>query len=103
VASRSGWSDTFVRFATNLYGAPPLAGKDFADYRARTKDETIVGAGLAVRLPTGDYEDDKLINLGQNRFAFRPQLGLVVSRGKWTSELTAEVAFYTDNDDFSMA
>ncbi len=100
VASRSGWSDTFVRFAANLYGAPPLAGKDFADYRARTKDETIVGAGLAVRLPTGDYEDDKLINLGQNRFAFRPQLGLVVSRGKWTSELTAEVAFYTDNDDF---
>jgi hypothetical protein len=38
--TRSGWSDTFVRIAANLYGAPPLAGKEFADYRARTKDET---------------------------------------------------------------
>lgn len=98
--TRNGWSDTFVRFAANLYGAPPLEGKEFADYRARAKDETIIGAGLVVRLPTGDYMDDKLINLGQNRYVFRPQIGLVVSRGKWTTEVTAEIAFYTDNDDF---
>jgi hypothetical protein len=97
---RSGWSDTFVRFAINLYGAPPLRGKEFGAYRAKIKNETIVGAGLAVRLPTGDYMDDKLINLGQNRFAFRPQIGVVHNRDKWTTEVTAEVAFYTDNDDF---
>ena len=97
---RSGWSDTFVRFAINLYGAPPLRGKEFGAYRAKTKNETIVGAGLAVRLPTGDYMDDKLINLGQNRFALRPQIGVIHTRDKWTTEVTAEVAFYTDNDDF---
>ena len=97
---RNGWSDSFVRFAINLHGAPPLRGKEFGAYRATTKNETIVGAGLVVRLPTGDYMDDKLINLGQNRFAFRPQIGVIHTRDKWTTEVTAEVAFYTDNDDF---
>ena len=99
-ASRSGWVDTVVRFAVNLYGAPPLSGKEFAVYRAGVKVETIVGMGLVVRLPTGEYMDDKLINLGNNRFAFRPQLGVIHTRGKWTVELTGDVAFYTDNDEF---
>ena len=97
---RSGWSDTFVRFAANLYGGPPLSGKDFSDYRATLKEETIVGAALVLRLPTGDYMDDKLINLGQNRFAIRPQIGVIHTRNEWTTEFTAEIAFYTDNDDF---
>lgn len=96
---RNGWSDTFVRLAINLYGAPPLRDKEFAVYRARAT-ETIVGLGLAVRLPTGKYLETKLINLGQNRFAFRPQLGVVHRRGKWTAEATGEIAFYTRNDEF---
>ncbi len=99
-ASRSGLSDTFVRLAINLYGAPPLSGKKFVAYRAATDTETIVGVALSVRLPTGNYMDDKLINLGKNRFAFRPQIGVIHTRGKWTTEVTGEVAFYTDNNDF---
>lgn len=98
--SRSGWADSFLRLAVNLYGAPPLRGKAFAAYRSENQVETIVGAGLAVRLPTGDYMEDKLINLGQNWFAFRPQIGVVHYRGKWTAEMSGEVAFYTENDDF---
>ncbi|MCX6867981.1 MAG: transporter [Verrucomicrobia bacterium] len=98
--ARDGWADTTVRFAINLLGAPPLAGKEFAEYRAHADCETIIGAGLAVDLPTGEYFDDKLINLGNNRFAFRPQLGLVHQRGKWTGELTTSARFFTDNEDF---
>ncbi|MCX6878830.1 MAG: transporter [Verrucomicrobia bacterium] len=98
---RSGWADTTLRFAVNLYGAPPLSGKEFAEYRAAHADcETIVGAGLAVVLPTGEYFDDKLINLGGNRCVARPQLGIVHSRGKWTMELTGAASFYDANDDF---
>ena len=97
---RNGLADSFVRFAINLHGAPPLRGKEFGAYRTKTKDETIVGAGLVVRLPTGNYLDDKLINLGQNRFALRPQIGVVHTRDKWTIEGTVEVAVYTDNNDF---
>jgi len=98
--SRSGWTDTFLRLAVNLYGALPLRRKEFVAYRSGVKDETIVGMGLVVRLPTGEYMEDKLINLGQNRFAFRPQLGINHTRGKWTLEASGEVAFYTDNDEF---
>jgi len=98
---RSGFADTSVRFAVNLFGAPPLAGKEYAKYRAtKTDNETIVGAGLVLQLPTGQYYDYKLINLGDNRFTFRPQLGAVHNWGKWSAELTVQTWFFTDNDDF---
>jgi hypothetical protein len=98
--NRNGLADTSLRFAVNLLGAPPLAGKEFAEYRAKTESETIVGAGVVVQLPTGQYFDDKLINLGGNRFVFRPQFGVVHNHGKWSEELTTAAWFFTDNDDF---
>ena len=97
---REGLSDTFVRFAVNLYGAPPLAGKEYRSYRSGKSIDTVVGLGLAVRLPTGNYLEEKLLNLGDNRFTFRPQLGFSHRRGNWSAELTAEAAFYTENDEF---
>jgi hypothetical protein len=98
--NRSGLSDSFVRFAINLYGAPPLKSKEYAEYRSKIDVETIVGAGFSVQLPTGDYMDDKLINLGTNRYTFRPQVGVVHTRGKWSTEVTGTVALYSDNDEF---
>ena len=98
--TRSGLSDSVLRFAINLFGAPPLEGKEFAAYRAKVDIETIFGAALVAHLPTGDYMNDKLINLGTNRFTFRPQLGVVHNRGKWSFELTGSVWLYTDNNDF---
>lgn len=98
--SRSGAGDTRMRVSANIYGTPPLSGREFAEYRAKIKRETVVGVALAMRMPTGDYMKDKLINLGKNRFTFRPQLGVMHTRGKWTADLTSEVAFFTDNDEF---
>jgi hypothetical protein len=97
---RSGLSDSLVRLAVNLYGSPPLKGKEFQSYRAEHTSETTVGFGLVARLPTGQYYKDKLINLGKNRYALRPQLGMQHSQGKWSAEITGEVAFYTKNDEF---
>jgi hypothetical protein len=97
---RSGWADSIVRFAINLYGAPPLADKEYAAYRAKTEVETIIGTALVVQLPTGHYLKDKLINLGTNRFTFRPELGVVHSRGNWSFEATGTALLYTDNDEF---
>jgi hypothetical protein len=99
-AERSGWADPIVRVAVNLLGAPALEGKEFAAYRESIERETIVGLALAVHLPFGEYFDDKLINLGSNRFTFRPQLGVVHARGRWSFELTGSAWFFTDNDDF---
>ena len=97
---RGGMSDSVMRFAINLYGAPPLKGEEFAAYRAKVDVETIIGTALVVQLPTGEYKDGKLINLGTNRYTFRAQLGVVHNRAKWSVELTGEVYLYTDNNDF---
>jgi hypothetical protein len=97
---RNGLTDTFLRFAINLSGAPPLQGIDYAEYRAAAEVETIVGAALSVQLPTGDYMNDKLINLGTNRYTFRPQFGVIHTRGDWSLEATGVIELYTDNNDF---
>jgi hypothetical protein len=99
-ADRSGMTDPILRVAVNLYGGPPLKGKEFAKYRAGLEKETIVGAALAVHVPLGEYLDDKLINIGTNRFTIRPQLGVIHNRGKWGFELTGSAWIFTDNNDF---
>ncbi len=98
--SRRGLSDSILRFAVNLYGAPPLKDKEFVAYRSAADIETIAGAALVIHLPTGNYMEDKLINLGSNRFTFRPQFGVVHTRGKMSIEFTGAAWFYTDNNDF---
>jgi hypothetical protein len=97
---RVGLTDPILRLAINLKGAPPLRGKEYLTYRAKQDIETIVGAGLSIQLPTGDYLDDKLINLGSNRYNIRTRMGVVHKRGKWSMEMTGAVWFYTENDDF---
>ena len=99
--SRSGLNDTVLRFSMNLFGAPPLSGKEFIEYKQEHQDcETIVGLGLVMVLPTGHYEKSRLLNLGSNRFTIRPQLGVIHNRGPWGFELTGSVWFYTENDSF---
>ncbi len=97
---RRGLADPRLRLAVDLLGAPALRGREFAAYRAAHPVNTVVGAAVAVTLPLGEYLKDKLLNLGQNRFAIQPQLGVVHTRGPWSYELTGSVSFFTDNDDF---
>jgi hypothetical protein len=97
---RDGFADPWLRLSVNLVGAPALKGKEYLDYRGAHPVNTVVGAAVAVMLPLGDYQKDKLLNLGQNRFIIRPQAGLVHTRGPWSYELTGSVFFFTDNDEF---
>ena len=53
-----------------------------------------------VAVPVGQYDPDKLINLGQNRWGFRPRLGVSHKVGGWTLEGMGSVLLYTDNSDF---
>ena len=87
------------RLSANLL-APALSGKDYADFRRQNPVLTSLGAAFEVRLPLGEYQDDKLINLGQNRFYLSPQLGVLHTRGEWSFELTGTTYFFTDNDEF---
>jgi len=97
---RRGLADARVRFSMNLYGAPALKGKEFLEYRARNQTNTTIGAAMAITVPTGDYNNQWLINLGSNRWIFRPQLGVLHQRKKWQFEMTGSVSIFGDNDDF---
>lgn len=92
----AGLGDTLFRCSVNFYGAPALTLKEFADYR----QDTIIGASLQVSVPTGQYDADKLLNNGTNRWFVKPELGLSQAWGPWTAELAAGVKFFTDNEDF---
>jgi len=94
--TRSGLTDMQVRFSSNILGSPALSPQEFA----RTPIQTALGASLTVTAPTGQYDGTKLINLGTNRWGFKPELGLSAPAGRWTLEAYAGAWFYTPNDDF---
>jgi len=94
---RRGFMDPRIRLSMLLYGGPAESRSEFGKSE---KSNTVVGAAVAIKLPYGHYLEDRLINLGQNRWMIRPQLGVTHSRNKWTYELTGSVFIYGDNDDF---
>ena len=51
--------------------------------------------------PLGQYDPAKLVNLGTNRWSFKPELGLSRTSGKWVVEGMAGVWLFTDNTDFA--
>src|SRR3569833_86619 len=92
----NGFADPRFRVSVNLFGAPALSLKEFANY----KQDLIVGVSLQVSAPLGQYDDSKLLNLGSNRWSFRPELGISKAWGQWTYEFAPCVTFFTDNPDF---
>lgn len=95
--SRTGLADSSMRLSVNLYGAPALSLQEFRKYQ----QDTIVGVSLFVTVPTGQYDPSRLINIGTNRWSFKPELGVSKALGAWTLEAAAGVTFYTDNDAFA--
>ncbi len=98
MARRSGLRDPALRFAVNLYGAPAMNLKEFAGHRRKTQ----VGVSLALAAPLGQYDPRKLVNIGANRWSFKPEVGLSQPLGrKWALEFYTGVWLFTDNKDFS--
>ena len=97
---RTGFADPRVRLSMNLYGAPPLSGKAFMQYRQNNPVNTTVGAALDVVLPLGEYNSEWLLNLGSNRLVLRPQLGVLHQRHEWQFEVTGSLFLFQDNDEF---
>jgi hypothetical protein len=95
-AYRSGLGDTRFRFAVDLLGGPALTPGEFA----RRGATTILGTSLSVIAPTGQYVPSRLINVGSNRWSFKPELGLSQPIGDWFVEGAAGVWLFTGNSDF---
>jgi hypothetical protein len=91
-----GLSDTRFRLSINLYGAPALTLKEFAEYR----QDLIIGASFAVTAPIGQYDSSRAVNLGTNRWSFRPELGVSKALGPLTLEYSLGTTFFTENTNF---
>jgi hypothetical protein len=92
----SGFADPKFRLSVNLFGAPALSLQEFSGYR----QDLIIGASLQVSAPAGQYDETRLVNLGTNRWSFKPEMGVSKALGRWTLEGTAAVTLFTSNNDF---
>lgn len=97
--SVGGAGDSGYEFAWLLKGGPALSPAEFGSY----KPSTVVGVSLNVTAPTGLYRADKILNLGSDRWSFRPEIGLSHPFGpeqRWAFDAYANSYFYTDNTSY---
>ena len=92
----TGLDDPLFRFSVNFYGAPALSVKEFADYH----QDLIIGASVQVSAPFGQYDKDKLVNLGDNRWFVKPGVGISKAWGAITAELSTGVFFFSENYNY---
>ena len=94
--SRNGFADLSVQLSFNFLGAPATERADFAAY----KPNVVSGFSLRVVMPTGQYFDDKIINLGSNRWSFKSQWGISKHFRHWIFEGYAAARLFTKNSNF---
>jgi hypothetical protein len=95
---RSGLMDSVFRVSVNLVGAPAMELSEMRQRRWQQKQ--LLGASLKIVAPTGQYDPTKLINLGANRWALKPELGYSGRWGHWVVDAYAAVWFFTRNPEF---
>ncbi len=99
-ATRSGLPDARIRFAINLIGGPAMGLEEFVKYKYKRN----LGFSLNVVAPTGQYDPAKLVNLGTNRWSFKPQLGYTRGLGekrRWIVEFYGGAWMFTKNKNFA--
>jgi hypothetical protein len=94
--TRSGLGDPRLRLGLLLYGGQALDAKTFMT----TPRTPILGVSLVVVAPLGQYMPDKLINIGTNRWAFKPEIGYSHPMGRWQFDVYAGLWLFADNTDF---
>jgi hypothetical protein len=101
--SSSGYADPSMQLVANLYGTPRLKSNvDLLNY----EPTWTVDIATMLGVPVGEYDGDKLVNLGLNRWYARVAVPIkyhfgVFTRGYMSSlEIIPSVWIFDDNDDF---
>lgn len=89
-----GLADPVFRFVLHLAGGPALVPQQFV----KAKKSTLVGVSVTVAAPLGQYYPTKLVNIGTNRWAFKPELAVSVPARRWLFDAYAAVWTFTTND-----
>jgi hypothetical protein len=101
--SSSGFGDPNVQFDMNLFGTPRLKSNvDLLNY----EPTWTIDAAALLAFPIGEYDDDKLVNLGLNRWwgrvalPFKYHFGVFASGYMSSFEVVPSVWLFAENDDF---
>lgn len=93
---RSGLGPVTLRFSVNLWGGPAMDGRQFMKWTQKW----LIGSSIKVTPPTGQYDGTKLINIGINRWAFKPEIGVSRRWAHWVIDSYGGVWLYTTNSHF---
>lgn len=93
---RSGFADARIKFGVNIFGSPALSPKEFQ----RFKEETVLGTSIVISVPTGQYDNSKIVNLGANRWGFKPEIGFSYGYDKFYFEMYSGIWFFTPNSEY---
>jgi hypothetical protein len=97
--STTGTGDSSYQVGILLKGGPALSAAQFDEYKPATR----LGLSLTTTAPTGSYDSNKLLNLGSDRWSFKPEFALSCPFGseqKWQFDGYANIYFFTDNTSF---
>jgi hypothetical protein len=93
---RSGLLDFGTRVSVNLKGGPAMSIQQMRKW----KQKTLLGVSLRVVAPTGQYDPNKLVNWGANRWAFKPEFGYSERWNNWLLDGYAGAWFFTTNPEY---
>jgi hypothetical protein len=96
-ADRLGAGDLRVRLGVNLFGAPARAMPEFAKFPPARLN---VGMSVMIVAPTGQYDQNRVVNLGTNRWAFKPEAAIIRNLGPWMFEIYGGAWLFTTNDNY---
>ncbi len=92
----AGLVDPRFKLSVGLIGAPALTLAQFADAPRRTA----VGVAVTVVPPWGQYSAQQLVNLGYNRWAVKPEIGLSRPVRRWTFDASVGVWLFSTNRSY---
>lgn len=101
--SASGYADPSVQLDVNLVGTPTInAIFDYLNY----EPTWTLDAAFMLGVPLGQYDDDRVVNLGLNRFygrvafPFKYHFRVFTPGYRSSLEVVPSVWLFTENDDF---
>lgn len=62
--------------------------------------KTWFGISEWIKIPTGEYDNNRVLNIGTNQWAFKTEMGLAKGFGNFYLEFIPSAEFYTDNSDY---
>ena len=98
-ASNRSMGDSSYTLGMLLKGGPALTVEQFEHYQPTTT----LGLSLTMTAPSGSYHPNKILNLGSDRWSFKPEFAWSHPFGhekQWEFDAYANASFYTENTSY---